>query len=122
MHYLICEIANALSKKDLASIQNYLASIKHKWEDIGVQLKLDPEYLESLSNKQNSTDSNNMRKMVLAWLTGKDQVATWKMLCQALRSPAVDEVGIAERIEREEMIEKAADDLKVKLDSFERGT
>ncbi len=93
-----------LSKGDLATIQNYLAKIKHKWIDIGVQLELDPEYLEELSTKRNSSDGDNMRRMILRWLTRKFPVAGWQALCDALRTPAVDEAGIAERIEEEKIM------------------
>lgn len=41
--------------------------------------------------------------MVLTWLKGEECVPTWKALCDALRAPAVGEIGIAEQIEREQL-------------------
>lgn len=92
-----------LNKKDLAAVQNYLARATHKWVDIGVQLELDPEYLENLRSNKKSSDKDNMRRMILTWLKGEEVVPTWTSLCAALRAAAVDEVAIADKIEGEKL-------------------
>ncbi len=67
-------------------------------------MELDPEYLEELSTKRNSSDGDNIRRIILKWLTRNCPVPKWQVLCEALRTPAVDEVGIAERIEKEKIM------------------
>lgn len=87
----------------MAAIQNYLARATHKWVDIGVQLELDPEYLENLRSNKKSSDKDNLRRMVLTWLKGEEIVPTWRSLCAALRAAAVEEVEIADKIEEEKL-------------------
>lgn len=93
-------LTDRLNKKDLAVIQNYLAKVAHKWIDIGVQLELDPENFKS---NQRSSDRDSLRQMILTWLKGKESVPTWRALCTALRSAAVDESGIANKIEEKHL-------------------
>lgn len=97
-----------LTKKDLAAIQNYLVKITDKWIDIGIQLEMDPDYLESLNKNKKSSSKDKLRQMVLTWLKGDGP--TWKALCDALKSAAVDEVGVAERIEKEKLLSYAEDE------------
>ena len=42
--------------------------------------------------------------MILTWLKGEVPVPTWRALCDALRAAAVDEAGVAERIEKEQLV------------------
>ena len=108
--------SGALSKKDLAAIQNSLAKITHKWTDIGIQLEMDPDYLEKLRNQPNSSDSSNLRQMILTWLNGDDPVPTWSALCKALRAPAVEEEAIACCIEEEKIhMEGSAENTSMRL-------
>lgn len=68
-----------------------------------MQLQLDPEYLEKLSSKKRSSDNDNLRKMLLTWLKGEypEAIPTWRALHDALRTSAVDEVRIADKIKEE---------------------
>ena len=99
-------IIEQLSKKNLAAIQNYLVKIKEKWIDLGVQLNLDPDYLDDLSKNQSSSDGDKLRQLLLTWLKGEKggEVPTWKELCRALRTPSLDEAAIAEVIECNEIM------------------
>lgn len=87
----------------MAAVQNYLAEIKHKWIDVGIQLELDPVKLEQLGAKERSSDGDNLRRMLLDWLLGDDPLPSWSALCFALRTPAVNEIRIASVIEREQV-------------------
>ena len=87
----------------MAVIQNYLAKTTSKWVDIGVQLELDPEYLENLRGRKKSSDNDNLRQMILTWLKGEGAEPTWRALCDALRAAAVDEAKIAKTIEEERL-------------------
>jgi hypothetical protein len=87
----------------LGAIQNYLAKVTEKWIDIGVQLKLDPEYLENLKSSKKSPDKDNMRRMILTWLKGDETTPTWSALCAALRAAAVNETEIADKVEEERL-------------------
>ena len=102
--FLILVLDQQLTKKDLAAIQNYLAKATDKWIDIGVQLKVDPDYLEELTKNEQSSSRDNTRRMILTWLKSEEGIPTWQALCDALRTPAVDEIAVAERIEREQVL------------------
>ena len=97
--------AENLSKEDLELIQEYLTEAQHKWSDIGVQLRLDPEQLESLKNSTStSSTEEKFHRMILMWLEGERCAPqTWRSLCAALRAPTVDEAEIARQIEREKV-------------------
>lgn len=79
---------------------------------------MDPEYLEKLRKKKTKLlVKDKLRKMLLTWLKGEEPQPTWKALCDALRSAAVDEVGVAERIEKDKLVSEPEVDHGLELRS-----
>ena len=66
-------------------------------------MELDPEKLEKLSSRDKSTDGDNLRRMLLDWLTRADPPPTWKALVCALKTPAVNEMKVALLMEKEQV-------------------
>lgn len=74
----------ALGLNDLSTVLDELYDIRDKWYFLGLQLKVAPEKLESLT----SHDQDSCFCQVLVdWL--KSGVATWLALCEALSHKTV---------------------------------
>jgi len=47
------------------------------------------------------SDNDRLRKTCLDWLLGQEPMPTWRGLCAALRTPAVNEMRLATVVEKE---------------------
>ena len=66
-----------------------LATVKSRYYEIGMGLRLDMEYLDEIESKFDQDHSKALRKVVDAWLKQKYDVSifgppTWRMLVQVL--------------------------------------
>ena len=85
-----------LTKNDIKTIRREVFPAAAKYYDLGIELGLDPDYLNTLTSK---SDEENLRELLIRWLSGIDPEPTWKALCDALCSPAVKQELLAEEIE-----------------------
>ena len=81
--------ASKLELKDLKFVRQELHSVKEKWLDIGMELGAFPTDLRKLAETHKQDYSICLNLMLMQWLESGD--ASWKILCEALKSSMVDE-------------------------------
>ena len=79
----------------MGTICEELATVKYKWRDIGLKLKVPYHKL-----KEFKKESNPLIEVINYWLNGniKDVAVTWRSILAALESSSVDERGLAKTI------------------------
>ena len=90
-------MADRLTKDDLKIVRNELLKAASKWYDLGLELGLSVDYLDTI-NKDNPQDC--LREMLTYWLSCLDLEPSWKQVITALRSRAVNYPALAEEIEQ----------------------
>ena len=96
-------LTKPLTKKDFKQVQNALWNARTKWMDIGIELNVDFEDLEVIKkNHPNDTDEC-FRSMVMKLLEKIDPPPTWRVLVDALQSPAVSRAELADTILNQRM-------------------
>ena len=96
-------LTKSLTKKDFKQVQNALWKSRTKWMDIGIELNVDFEDLEVIKkNHPNDTDEC-FRSMVMKLLEKIDPPPTWRVLVDALQSPAVSRAELADTILNQRM-------------------
>ena len=78
----------------LSEAYESLVSISHKWQDIGLQLKLEEGILKAIESDHPKNSRDCLREMLSTWLK-VDPRPTWYTLCAALRSKIVGEEKLA---------------------------
>ena len=84
-----------LTTNDLVVLLEELYGIQKKWYEIGLQLKVSTESLESIDQDKNDP-STSLRRILMLWL--KSEKATWSDLCKALSNCTVNEMELAEKL------------------------
>ena len=87
-----------LSTSDLSKVRNEILSAAAKWYDIGLELGLTADYLDTV-RKTNDDPQDCLRELLRRWLSGVDPLPSWKALITALSSPAVKYGALASEIE-----------------------
>ena len=84
-------IANmCVSVPDLKTVLNELASVKHKWKDICIQLGISNSKLHEF--KMSLSRDDLLTEGIDYWLKSNTDVpTTWESVVAALKSPFVDE-------------------------------
>ena len=78
---------------------NELGSVMAKWFSIGVQLGIDPAKLQEIETNYRTAD-RCFSEVINFWLKGNTPVAvSWISLVGVLKSPFVNEKGLARRLE-----------------------
>lgn len=85
--------ASELSKNDLVTVRGALLPAAIKWYDIGLELLIPPDTLDTIQSDKNDKSSLCLREMLKICL---DKKPTWKMLIDALRTPAVNDQSLAD--------------------------
>ena len=88
---------------DLKHLTNALIPVGERWQEIGVELKLQLRELREIRNDpRNCTEVQYVTSMLSLWLNRLlDPPQTWPVIVEALRSPAVNRADIAEKIRNE---------------------
>ena len=91
---------------------NALVIVVHKWIDIGIQLGIDYHVLKGLGQQYSNDSRRCLTEMLQYWLdgnaaNGKSHV-NWETIIEALKSPSVNESGIAEKICEDNRLQHAA--------------
>jgi hypothetical protein len=88
--------AGKLTIKDLCKIQRASWEGRTKWYNIGLELDIDPETLNTIKGNNDNID-DRFQAMLMTWLKMVDPRPTWEALAEALRSPIVGYEHLAER-------------------------
>ena len=122
MHEIFLYDPDKLTIKDQASVQGYLSILTDKWTEIGLELRLDPGYLDKLKARHKLSEKDRLGKVISSWLKQKHgkSVPTWKALCSALRSRDVCGTQVAELIERRMGGQFQLDDLSQSMSTFRK--
>lgn len=108
-----------LTIDDLQEVRECLFSIRVKWYDIGIELRIGAGELDTIRTTY-SDPKDGLTEMIKKWLkSSKHGPPTWKVLAKALQAEAVDEKDIAEKGKEAELY---AYDLKITcmICSFEK--
>ena len=84
-----------LNIKDLHAVQKAAWDARTKWYNIGLELDIDPETLNTIKENNDNID-DRFRAMFMTWLKMVDPRPTWEALAEALRSPTVGYEHLAE--------------------------
>ena len=81
---------------------NELVTVAHKWITIGIQLGIDYHVLKGFGQQYNNDPIRCLAEMLQYWLDGnaadgKSHV-NWETVVKALKSPLVNELGLAEKV------------------------
>ena len=87
-------------KPKLKDLENELTPIATKWREIGIQLDLTPEELEIINVEEKDSIRRKLISMLTKWLKQVIPQPSWKGLVVALSSQAVDEEGLATKLEQ----------------------
>lgn len=82
-------------KIDLKSVRTLLYGVRIKWKDIGIELNLPIESLNTIEGRYNDP-GKCLLLMIEEWLKSR-QVVTWWDLKQALEARAVNEWELAQK-------------------------
>ena len=89
-----------MSELKLKVLVNELTSIAaSKWYDIGIQLDFEDGELKNIG-KDHAEVKDRLREMLNVWLKRVDPVPSWNALIDALKAPTVDEMRLAENLEK----------------------
>ena len=88
--------SDRLTKNDIKIVRKEVFPAAAKYYDLGIELGLDPDYLNTLTSK---SDEENLRELLLHWLSGVDPQPTWEALYEVLRNPAIKHELLADEIE-----------------------
>ena len=86
----------AAKKLNIKEVQRAVWDARTKWYNIGLELDIDPETLNTIKGNNDNID-DRFRSMLMTWLKMVDPKPTWEALAEALRSPTVGYEHLAER-------------------------
>ena len=82
---------------------------RDKWYNIGIQLDMAVVDLEVIRRDQNATTDECMTEMLIKWLRNACNPPTWNCIVNALRSPTVNLMHMAETIEHNHLSSDSKD-------------
>ncbi len=94
-HVLSFATGKALTGNDFRKVYNALYEARTKWRPIGIQLDIKVSDLDDIEDTYKGND-RRLEEMVRKWLKNRPN---WEALIAALKSPQVDEGGVAYEIE-----------------------
>ena len=76
-----------------------LANISNKWQEIGIALSIEQNFLDGLSK---SLDSNEIKltKVIEKWMNTQSSHATWETVISAIEGPIVNNKNKADELRR----------------------
>ena len=83
-----------LSTSDLSKVRNEILPAAAKWYDIGLELGMSADYLDTI--KANNNPQECSLKMLRQWLLAEP---SWEARITALRSPTINYSALASKIE-----------------------
>ena len=97
-HYFHFSFPDTLGPDDFRDVRSAIYSVRHKWYDIGLELKISFQTLNVIKTDcpQNSADC--LREMLVEWLSRTSPAPSWSSLVEALSSEPVGERRLADEI------------------------
>ena len=89
--------SGCLGLSDLRRVQNTLWEARTQWYNLGLDLDISPDSLDSIELANAGNPERCFRAMLTKWLR-EHQRPTWNALAEALRSPSVGLSHLAEEI------------------------
>ncbi len=83
----------------MADIKSNLFRARSKWENIGLELKIDAETLKCIKSHNKECHDACLHDMLMHRLEAVGSL-TWSLLCKCLRSPLVERNDVASEIEK----------------------
>lgn len=74
-----------LTIKDLIEVTEFLCEVESKWYDIGLELKISTEQLDSIKDHWSNDLSQCLVEMIKVWLNSVETPPTWKTIANALK-------------------------------------
>ena len=91
--------SSLLAELDIKNLTNELATVAHKWFNIGIQLRIDYHVLKGFEQQHKDDPSRCLSEMLHCWLNGNEKSCVkWETIIEVLRSPSINEIGLAEKI------------------------
>jgi hypothetical protein len=89
-----------------------LVAVVDKWYLIGIKLEIKPSVLKVFEKQYNNDPRRCLTEMLQYWLDGNTDspacVLKWETIIAVLRSPLIDEAGLAERIYKGNALQQEA--------------
>ena len=82
-------LTGRLTINDLPQVNRSVLDARTKWYDIGMELKIDAETLDSIEKDNPRNCQDCLREMLKFWLRREEPIPTWGALAEALMSPLV---------------------------------
>ena len=88
-----------LKTKDLKVVYEFLADARNRWYNIGLQLDIEPEILDTIRNS-NDDALDCLREMLKEYLKQVTLPPTWQRIVTALQAKTVGYAHLAQEIEQ----------------------
>ena len=92
-----CVSLLSVGQEDLRLLHNELYPISDKWFSFGIQLQISFETLKHIQS-DNRTTAECLLEMLTVWLKQIHPPHTWDILIDALESPPVGEMALADQL------------------------
>jgi hypothetical protein len=86
-----------LGPNDLRKVQRILWDARTQWYNLGLELDITPDTLDSIEQANQLNPDRCFRAMLTKWLREHER-PTWSALAEALRSPAVGLSHLAQEV------------------------
>ena len=84
-----------LTIDNLREVRARLYPVRRKWYNIGIELGLKADELDTISAKHSADHGECLIEMIKLWLKSIDPIPTWTALGDALRSAPINEVELS---------------------------
>ena len=96
--FTMANLEERLTTEDLRIVRSEIFRAARKWYDIGVELRMSPDKLDSIKEMCSNNPEDCLRELLKTWLDGDDPNTNWKSIVAALRSPAVGHYYLSNKI------------------------
>lgn len=106
LYHNVIHADTPLEMSDFKDIYEALFDARTKWQDIGLELGVDPETLRSIRREQREYNDDCLKEMLhfrLKYMYPKTMfpsAITWQLIIESLRAKAVYRHDVANEIER----------------------
>ena len=83
---------------DFKTVLNFVWKARSTWFNLGLQLNIEMEELQSIGQKFNHDSENCLQETLLRWLQMTDPTPSWEDLATALEGDCIDYYFIASEI------------------------
>ena len=92
--------SGCLGPNDLRKVQHILWEARTQWYNLGLELDITPDSLDSIEVANSGKPDRCFRAMITKWLR-EQQRPTWSALAKAVRCPSVGLSHLAEEIQKQ---------------------